>query len=198
MEAFNLRLFDWLNAPSHASHLTLSLAYALAIYAIYLVPLLMILGWLQRDPVRQRLALKALLGCVAALSLNEVITLLWDHPRPFVIPVGHTYLDHVANSSFPSDHMTVISTFAITLLLSRETRQLGGILAALGLGIAWSRVYLGVHFPLDMLGAIVVSGLVASLVAITERFYMPTLYALSRGVYRRLFAPLIDRGWLAH
>ncbi|WP_342596198.1 phosphatase PAP2 family protein [Salinicola lusitanus] len=198
MESFNLRLFAWLNAPSHASHLTLSLAYALAIYAIYLVPLLMILGWLHRDPARQRLALKALLGCVFALSVNEVIALLWDHPRPFVIPVGHTYLDHAANSSFPSDHMTVISTLAITLLLSREWRPLGYLFAGLGLGIAWSRVYLGVHFPLDMLGAIVVSALVATLLAITERFYMPSLHGLSRGLYRRLFAPLIERGWLAH
>lgn len=197
MEALNLRLFDWINAPSHASHLTLDLAYALAIYAIYLVPLLLLAGWLQRDPDRQRLALQALVACVAALGVNEIIALLWSHPRPFVIPVGHTYLDHAPNASFPSDHMTVISTFAIVLLLSRDLRPLGAIFAGIGLGIAWSRVYLGVHFPLDMLGAIAVSAAVASLAAATEHLYMPRLHALSRGIYRRLCAPLIARGWLA-
>ncbi|GHB18546.1 phosphatase PAP2 family protein [Salinicola rhizosphaerae] len=196
MEALNLRLFDWLNAPLQAPHLELDLAYTLAIYAIYLVPLLMIVGWLRRDPTRQRLALQALLACVLALGVNEVIALLWQHPRPFVISVGHTYLDHAPNSSFPSDHMTIISTVAITLLLSRDRRRLGVAFAAIALGIAWSRVYLGVHFPLDMLGAVGVSVIVASTVALTADRYLPTLHTLARAIHRRLFGPLIARGWL--
>ncbi|WP_110690793.1 phosphatase PAP2 family protein [Salinicola endophyticus] len=196
MEALNLRLFDWLNAPAHASRLTLDLAYALAIYAIYLVPLLMIVGWLQRDPAHQRLALRGLVACVAALGVNSVIGLVWSHPRPFMLPVGHTYLTHAADSSFPSDHMTVITAAAVTLLLSRELRPLGVIFAAIGLGIAWSRIYLGVHFPLDMLGALAISGTVALLAARGETYYMPALHRLARGIHRRLLAPLISRGWL--
>ncbi|WP_251976190.1 phosphatase PAP2 family protein [Salinicola avicenniae] len=197
MEALNLRLFDWLNAPAHAPRLTLDLAYAFAIYAIYLVPLLLIVGWLQRDLERQKIALRALIACIAALAVNQLITLVWMHPRPFVVPVGHTYLAHAPNASFPSDHMTVISTFAISLLLSRGARTLGIALAGIGVGIAWSRVYLGVHFPLDMLGALAVSLGVAGLAAALESRYLPPLHALARTLHRRLFAPLIARGWLA-
>jgi undecaprenyl-diphosphatase len=42
------------------------------------------------------------------LLINQVIILLWQHPRPFVIGLGHTYLAHAADSSFPSDHLTLL------------------------------------------------------------------------------------------
>ncbi|MCM2972475.1 phosphatase PAP2 family protein [Larsenimonas suaedae] len=197
MEALNLRLFDRLNAPAHASQFLLMTADVFAIYVIYLVPLLLALGWLHKDPDRQRGVLQALVACVVALGVNGVIGLFWDHPRPFVAHLGHTYLAHSATPSFPSDHMTIVTTVALTFLAYLRLRRIGAALGLLSLGIAWSRIYLGVHYPMDMLGAIGVSVLCTLMARRLEALYMPGLHRLTRRVYRRLFSVFIARGWLA-
>ena len=71
--------------------------------------------------------------------------------------LGPTLIFYAPDSSFPSDHAAVFSALEITLLMGSE-----GVLAVLtiiaGIAVAWARIFLGVHFPLDMLGA----GFVAS------------------------------------
>ena len=48
---------------------------------------------------------------------------------------------------------------AVSALFGR--RGLALSVACLGLLVAWSRIYLGIHFPLDMLGAALVGPLAA-------------------------------------
>ena len=72
---------------------------------------------------------------------------------------GPAWIAHAATSSFPSNHLTAQWVIAGVLLLDRRTRPWGLIVAVLGLPMAWARVYLGVHYPSDMLGALGVAGL---------------------------------------
>jgi membrane-associated phospholipid phosphatase len=51
------------------------------------------------------------------VGMNQVIGLAWQHPRPFMIGIGHTWIPHAADSSFPSDHMTVLAGVGLPLLL---------------------------------------------------------------------------------
>jgi undecaprenyl-diphosphatase len=93
--------------------------------------------------------LVALLGVAA----NQAIGALWPHPRPFMIGLGHAWMPHAADSSFPSDHMTVFAGVGLTLLFDGAVGW--AILALLvGASVAWARVFLGVHFPPDMAGAV--------------------------------------------
>lgn len=94
--------------------------------------------------------LKSLLTTMLALGINQLIGLFYRRPRPFMVGIGHTYLVHAADSSFPSDHVTVICTTGLTLFLNRPTRRVGGALLLVALPVAWARVFLGVHFPFDM------------------------------------------------
>ena len=70
-----------------------------------------------------------------------------------MIGLGHTWLTHTADSSFPSDHMTVFVGVGISLLFGHKALQ-GAVTLAASLCVAWARVFLGLHFPLDMLGAV--------------------------------------------
>lgn len=196
MEALNLYLFSLLNAPAHPSTLMLTLSQGLAVYAIWLVPALLGISWLRRGECHHHAMLHALLATGAALLISNIIGMFWYHPRPFAMPTGHTFLYHAADPSFPSDHMTVIMTVAFTFLLRHAVRLLGLGIAILGVMIGWSRIYLGVHFPIDMVGAIGVALCSALLVHLLSPLFMASLYRLTRGFYRRLFAPLIRRGWL--
>jgi undecaprenyl-diphosphatase len=76
-----------------------------------------------------------------------------------VAGVGQAWISHAATGSFPSDHLTVQWVLAGMLLLNRRTRAWGAGIALLGLPMAWARIYLGVHYPGDMLGALAMSGL---------------------------------------
>jgi undecaprenyl-diphosphatase len=131
-----------------------------------------------------------------ALGINQLIGLGWMHPRPFMIGLGHTFIEHAPDSSFPSDHVTVLASGTLTLLLAGERRYGLSMLLA-GLAVAWARVFVGVHFPLDMAGAVAVACIAYALVA---PLWKMSGAALTRGliaVYRKLLAWPIGRGWLS-
>ena len=55
-----------------------------------------------------------------------------------------------SDSSFPSGHAA--TSFACALVLAAAWPELAGVLFLLAAAIAFSRVYVGVHYPLDVVG----------------------------------------------
>lgn len=197
MEALNQHLFLALNAQPESQPLVIWFAIIMAKYAIFCIPLIMVKGWLGKSEAHHKMILTALLATAGALLINHLIgSLIWYHPRPFVMPLGHTLISHAPTPSFPSNHMTIVSTVAFSFILRPALRTMGIALAALALPIAWSRIYLGVHFPLDMLGAVIVAGLASLMMLWLQPLYLERFYGLTRGLYRLVFAPLIARGLL--
>ena len=104
---------------------------------------------------RNRSVLPVVTGAVAAgvaWLLTHVVKVIADRPRPYEVMVDAVLRQQPAHgTSFPSSHTAVTLAIAIALVpfLARP-------LAAAGIGFAvltgWSRVYLGVHYPLDILG----------------------------------------------
>ena len=156
LEYFNTRLFLLLNAPAGLHGISLWTATAIAEWLIWLVPAGLTVLWLFGKVEDQRAAVKALVAGLIALGVNQLIALLWFHPRPFMAGIGHTYLPHVADSSFPSDHVTLLLSVGLALWTTDSilVRRLAGVLLAISPLVAWARIYLGVHFPFDMLGAL--------------------------------------------
>lgn len=196
MEALNQSLFLLINAPANPDALTLLMARLLADYAIWLIPVGLMLGWLRSGNSIRKTLLLATLTALLGLLLNQAIGLVWHHPRPFMIGLGHTFSQHAAESSFPSDHLTLLWSVAFILLGHRATRATGVALSLLGLPIAWARIYLGVHFPLDMIGAVLVAGLSAGLCTHLTGSLINAIQVRAATPYRYLFAPLIRRGWV--
>ena len=196
MQELNKTLFLFLNASGEPGTAVLAIARFLAQYAIWLVPLALITGWLRGNSQLRKLMLEAAAAGLAGLLLAQIIGLAWQHPRPFMIGLGQTLMAHAADSSFPSDHLTLLWSVAFSFLMHQRPRFAGTVLALLGLPIAWARIYLGVHFPLDMVGAALVAGLSAWLCFREERWLAGPVFGWTTAFYRRLFAPLIRRGWV--
>lgn len=116
--------------------------------------------------------------------------------RPtFVENIGYNFLHHAADDSFPSDHGTVIFTFALAFLCWHRLWS-GSLLMVLAVVIAWSRVYLGVHWPLDMLGGLL-AGMIGCLSAqIIWQAMGHKLYQRLQSWYRFCFALPIRKGWV--
>ena len=85
-------------------------------------------------------------------------------PRPFlVLPDAHVLITHGAFDSFPSGHATFFSALASSLFLFHK--RLGKWYFAGAVIIGLARIMAGIHFPLDILGGLVLGFLVAFVVA---------------------------------
>ena len=196
MESLNHTLFLTLNAPEHPSALAVTLATFFAEHLIWAVPLLIGMGWLRGGENTRKMMLVATASGLLALLINQAIGFAWVHPRPFMLGVGHTLIPHVADSSFPSDHLTLWWAVALSLALQRGPRVAGTALALLGIPIAWARIYVGVHFPIDMLGALAVAALSAWVTLREGRRYLEPSYRLATAFHRRFFGRLVVLGWV--
>lgn len=197
MQSVNHALFLALNAPESPSTGTLFIATMLAQTMIALVPLLLVVGWLRGPKLIRIGMLQAACAGILGLSIAQLVGMAWPMPRPFMIGLGHQFLAHASDASFPSDHLTLWWSVACSLVLHRRTRLVGGGLALLGLAMAWSRIYLGVHFPLDMAGALGVAIVSAGVCQRARLWLAGGPYQLLHSVYQTVFGAAIRRGWLA-
>ncbi len=149
----NLHLFELINAAPGLDHMRLAWAVALADWTIYLVPVAMTVAWVRGDETARGELLRMLLSTLIALWIAQVITHLWPQPRPFALHLGTQYLAHADDPGLPSDHVTVLWTLALAAFGAKRFAVWGLPLLTLGLLVGWSRVYLGVHFPFDVLAA---------------------------------------------
>ncbi|MGZ0704664.1 undecaprenyl-diphosphatase [Pseudomonas piscis] len=187
MEELNRGLFLAINASADASLPLRELAVFLAQWVVLSVPLLLLLFWVFGERRQRMIVLLATLSIVVALASNLLIRGLWFHPRPFMLELGQNFLAHAPGASFPSDHASGMFAMGFALLLA-SLRRTALVMLALALLVGWARVYLGVHFPFDILGGCLVGLGSAWLVrrCITWRQLDQTLLALLEGIYLRL------------
>lgn len=196
LERFNQSLFLQINADPATPAWRIHAALLVANQLILLVPGVLAALWLWGGEAQRSLALKTLASIAAALSASYLCGALWPHPRPFAIGLGQAFFPHKATPSFPSNHTIIIATFACALILDRRWAGWGwaALLAAAVVGA--SRVYLGVHFPLDIAGGLMLAPLAAGVAApLWNRIGTPLTRAL-QGLYRKLLALPIARGWV--
>lgn len=179
IEVWNQRAFLAINADPQSSAIVVKLASVLASWPDNLAVVVLLLAWVRRGTEARSAVLDALLTASIGLLLSRAISAIWYHPRPFEIGLGHQYLAHRPDASFPSDHGTFMFALALSYFLRPALRRWGVGLLALGGLVAWARIYLGVHFPFDMVGAFGVALLAALMVRFVEA-------PLHREVYPRL------------
>jgi undecaprenyl-diphosphatase len=96
--------------------------------------------------------------CLAALLLTTtigegVLKNLLQRPRPFVqYPSIQILIPKPPSFSFPSGHTA--SSFAAAWILSRNLKKAALPAYILAVAIAFSRLYLMVHYPSDILGGV--------------------------------------------
>ena len=112
-----------------------------------------------------------------AVVLNTLMKTFFSRPRPEVFPP----LAHALGFSFPSGHVaasTAVYGF-LAILLWQNQHRIWAILVGIWIPIvAFSRVYLGVHYPSDVLGAFAFTSLWLLLICVVKS-------SLRQGVEKR-------------
>lgn len=185
MDSLDHAIFLMLNASAEPPRLLVWFALVCAKYLFLLTPLHLALVWFGGTRTMRFVALSGVIAMAGALALSGLVGALVPTPRPSVIGIGHTLLDHRASAAFPSNHAIVCFTWAITLAIFGR-RSLAFAIAAIGILVAWSRVYLGVHFPIDMIGAAAISAAAAILAASLMTRFGAVLLDLCETAQRRV------------
>ena len=195
LSELNLSLFSWINASPEASNTSIHFAIFIANDLLYCMILLFAWFWLRGNYDTKKQILKAFIFTSIAILISQCISHVYYHPRPFVMEVGRTLIYHAPNGSFPSDHMLIFSSIAFSYLFSAQ-RKLGIFLLVMAWLVAWSRVYLGVHFPLDMLGAFLLAFALNFFGLKLWNLYKDKIMQGALTLHFYLFKPLIQKGYI--
>lgn len=119
--------------------------------------------WFMAKNFNKRIFIYSLIYLPLVFIIAKILSLFFYNPRPFVVGHFTPLIYHAVNNGFPSDHSLISFAFAsIVLLLNRK---LGLVLFLLSFLIGISRVYVGVHHPIDILGSFLICIIVTTVYA---------------------------------
>ncbi len=100
-------------------------------------------------------------SALVALGIGQLIGSAVNRARPYTtMPGVHVLIDKSADFSFPSDHATVVGAVAAGLLVAN--RRIGLLATVLAVVMAFTRVYVGAHYPGDVLAGLALGATVAA------------------------------------
>ena len=160
-------------------------------------------AWWRRAPRPAALLVLGGIGTVVTLGLNQVVSQAAKELRPYVAhPQALVLAAKAHDYSFPSDHSVIAGGLTASLLLivgrkvwqrrhvlerdrtgpviaeqkgNGSVRALAGVSIVLGLFLCFARVYVGVHYPGDVVAGYLLASLVVVLLSLLRPLAFWTL-----------------------
>lgn len=146
---------------------------------VYLIPVALLYLWFIPERANARFRIEAgkstsvfiVATIVVGLALSYALGQFHSHPAPYM--VGYeTLVVEAPENSFPSQHTTVVFAFAWALCYLQDRWRSGLVALFLASLVGISRVYIGVHYPIDILGGVGASLLGLTLVYVAKNTVM--------------------------
>ncbi len=99
---------------------------------------------------------------LARFIIVSFIRFIWYRPRPFIDNAVNLLVEHPDKASFPSGHAAFY--FALSTIIFLYNKKIGILFYIGSFIIVISRVFIGIHWPLDILAGIIVGVLTALLI----------------------------------
>lgn len=185
MNSFDLTLYHAINGLAGKSAILDFIMAFFARYALEIYAVLFVVTWfaLPKPDIRRRhaLVMSGLAG-ILALLINVIIAHYWYRARPFAVLPHGTFtqlIPHSADSSFPSDHASGSFAFAAASW-GRAPRWTQWTFTGVAIVVMFARVYVGVHWPTDVLASFVIGMIAGRVIWLISRFVYPITTAIAR------------------
>ncbi len=125
----------------------------------YILLLLILLFMSFRTLSYKKITLNSLISVGVCFSIGALINFFYYKPRPFVKRRVQVLLPPKLTSSFPSKH--TLFMFAVSTSIFLYKQILGSILLLLSVLTGISRIWVGHHYPSDIIGSAIISSLMS-------------------------------------
>ncbi|RSL30320.1 phosphatase PAP2 family protein [Salibacterium salarium] len=148
LEQINKRAhqFDWLDA---VMRFLSSFGYIAAI--------LVILGLLFTK--KRSFGVIGVVSLLLGLGINYIVKIIVDRPQPFITHDVTLLMERTASPTFPSDQAVIVGGSAVILFFVH--RKLGVAASILAFLVVFSRIFVGHHYPTDVVAGVLVGSIIA-------------------------------------
>ena len=158
MSEVNIQVFRTINNLGKDYSFLNPFIIFIAEYTLVLLIFAVLFYWFSRSKINRIMVIAALLSVVLAEIIGKLISMLHFNYQPFVVlsDVNQLIGKEVGNS-FPSDHTIICFAVCFTFFFFKSRFKYFWVGLALLVGL--SRMWVGVHYPADVLtGAFVAVG----------------------------------------
>lgn len=132
----------------------------------YIFVFVLIFMWFKNGSYRKA-SYKAGISAVITLLIHTLIKLFYFKPRPFVKRRVGILIPSKRDSTFPSKHTLLV--FAISTSIYLYNRVIGSVLWVIAFLTGLSRIWVGHHYPYDILGSATIATITSMVIDKTTR-----------------------------
>ncbi|MDZ5609922.1 undecaprenyl-diphosphatase [Bacillus pseudomycoides] len=180
---FNIDTFRWINDLGKQNPSLNPMMVFVAEYMLYALVLGVLIYWFTRNNKNRMMIIQGGLAFIVAEIIGKIVGQFYSHHQPFaVLPNVNQLVEHEIDNSFPSDHTILFFSLCASIWLVRKKE--GWLWLILAFCVAISRIWVGVHYPID----VVTGALVGIISALFVYWIAPKLSFIKRllGLYERM------------
>lgn len=122
----------------------------IAEYTVFFLAIFVIVFWFTKNKENKIMLISAGMAFILAEAIGKFAGLFHYNQQPFaVLSNTNQLIEKSINNSFPSDHTILFFSFCMSFWLFKKGKWIIWILLAILVGI--SRIWVGVHYPFDVL-----------------------------------------------
>ncbi|PEF22871.1 undecaprenyl-diphosphatase [Bacillus pseudomycoides] len=180
---FNIDAFRWINDLGKQNPSLNPMMVFVAEYMLYALVLGVLIYWFTRNNKNRMMIIQGGLAFIVAEIIGKIVGQFYSHHQSFaVLPNVNQLVEHEIDNSFPSDHTILFFSICVSIWLVRKKE--GWLWLMLAFCVAISRIWVGVHYPID----VVTGALVGIISALFVYWIAPKLSFIKRllGLYERM------------